>query len=269
MPDTRVIAATTYYRKMKGGAQSHLVLASDGRCYVVKSLDNPQHERVLVNEWIAGHLATEMGLSVPHKQLVEVSPSFTDLNPQFGAELGGKLYSYRSGICFGSQFAGGMFPGRTVDLLPLSSLRGIKNIDEFVGALVFDKWTCYADARQAVFTRLRTASSFQVFFIDHGYSFNGDAWVMKDAPLRGCYGNRHVYSALQGWVDIERWLERMWSISEKQIWDIAASVPPEWCRGFELRLVDLMKTLLKRRHRVGELILSLKAAQPNLFPSWP
>ena len=39
---------------MRGGAQSHLIEADDGRFYIVKFQNNPQHRRILVNEWIAG-----------------------------------------------------------------------------------------------------------------------------------------------------------------------------------------------------------------------
>ena len=48
------IQARRFLRRMRGGAQAHLLEADDGRWYVVKFLENPQHRRILVNEWIAG-----------------------------------------------------------------------------------------------------------------------------------------------------------------------------------------------------------------------
>ena len=44
------VIATQQIRRMRGGAQSHLMLASDGHLYVVKFRNNPQHVRVLANE---------------------------------------------------------------------------------------------------------------------------------------------------------------------------------------------------------------------------
>jgi hypothetical protein len=44
------IQAVQHVRKMRGGAQSHLMRASDGHYYVVKFQNNPQHLRVLANE---------------------------------------------------------------------------------------------------------------------------------------------------------------------------------------------------------------------------
>jgi hypothetical protein len=44
------VDACRLIRKMRGGAQAHLIQAADGHHYVVKFLNNPQHRRILVNE---------------------------------------------------------------------------------------------------------------------------------------------------------------------------------------------------------------------------
>ncbi len=48
------ISAVQHLRPLRGGAQSHLLRASDGACYVTKFQNNPQHIRVLANEML-GH----------------------------------------------------------------------------------------------------------------------------------------------------------------------------------------------------------------------
>ena len=40
-------------RKMRGGSQAQLLEAADGHHYVVKFQNNPQHRRILINEWIS------------------------------------------------------------------------------------------------------------------------------------------------------------------------------------------------------------------------
>ena len=60
-------------QKMRGGAQSQLMRGSDGKFWVVKFQNNPQHLRVLANELIATRLAQAVGLSVPVSDVVEVS----------------------------------------------------------------------------------------------------------------------------------------------------------------------------------------------------
>ncbi len=59
---------------MRGGAQSHLMRASDGHYYVVKFKNNPQHLRVLANELLATRLAERIGLPVPVTEVIEVEP---------------------------------------------------------------------------------------------------------------------------------------------------------------------------------------------------
>ena len=59
------VDARRLIRKMRGGAQAHLIEAADGHCYVVKFLNNPQHRRILINEWIASVFLRHLGFSTP------------------------------------------------------------------------------------------------------------------------------------------------------------------------------------------------------------
>jgi len=47
------ISAVQHLRPLRGGAQSHLLRASEGACYVTKFQNNPQPIRVLANEMLA------------------------------------------------------------------------------------------------------------------------------------------------------------------------------------------------------------------------
>ena len=47
------ITAVQGIRRMRGGAQGQLMLGADGKLWVVKFKNNPQHLRVLANELIA------------------------------------------------------------------------------------------------------------------------------------------------------------------------------------------------------------------------
>ena len=66
------VTAVQHVRRMRGGAQSHLMRCADGNFYVVKFQDNPQHTRVLANEMLATRLAAAIGLTVPATEVVEV-----------------------------------------------------------------------------------------------------------------------------------------------------------------------------------------------------
>ena len=67
------ISAVQHLRPLRGGAQSHLLRASDGFCYVTKFQNNPQHIRVLANEMLATRLGLALGLPMPRVAVIEIS----------------------------------------------------------------------------------------------------------------------------------------------------------------------------------------------------
>ena len=67
------ISAIQHLRPLRGGAQSHLLRASDGNWYVTKFQNNPQHIRVLANEMLATDLGLALGLPMPQVEVIEVS----------------------------------------------------------------------------------------------------------------------------------------------------------------------------------------------------
>ncbi len=81
------VAAVQHVRRMRGGAQSHLMRCSDGHFYVVKFQDNPQHTRVLANEMLATRLAQAAGLPVPATEVVEVDRWLIEHTPELRFEL--------------------------------------------------------------------------------------------------------------------------------------------------------------------------------------
>src|SRR5271166_5034186 len=56
-----MLRAVEQIRRMRGGAQSHLMRCSDGNYYVVKFQNNPQRRRILVNELLGTRLAARLG----------------------------------------------------------------------------------------------------------------------------------------------------------------------------------------------------------------
>jgi hypothetical protein len=56
-----------------------------------------------------------------------------------------------SGKQFGSRYPGDPARLTVYDFLPDEQLRETENLADFAGMLVFDKWTCNTNGRQAVF----------------------------------------------------------------------------------------------------------------------
>lgn len=277
------VNATRFLRKMRGGAQAHLLSAGppgSPRHFVTKFTNNPQHRRILANEWIGARLLAALGVSTPHVAVIELSPEFIAHASDLYIETGSHRLPIPPGWHLGSEFPGDPHTEAVYDYLPDSLLASVVNLPDFLAALAFDKWTGNADARQAIFFRRRLrdwlpgadASSqrkgFIAQMIDHGYLFDGPNWCFRDAPLQGFYPRPLVYQAARSLDDFEPWLGRIAACPESVIDDALRSLPPAWCDGDEDALAALLESLWKRRTRVPSLLQAAVAARPASFPNW-
>ena len=263
------VLAVQGIRRMRGGAQSQLMLGADGRLWVVKFKNNPQHVRVLANELIVSRLAEHVGLSVPATDVVEVTEWLVENTPELRMELGkGRMERCVPGLQFGSQFVGGLMPGQVVDYVPEQQLAEIRNLAEFAGILCIDKWAGNCNGRQAVFERKVRERKYRATFIDQGFCFNAGDWTFPDSPLRGVYHRSVVYAGVTGWKSFEPWLTRIEEMSAETMWAIAEAVPPEWYGGNPADMERLMEQMLKRRHRLRELIAGFRDSERAPFPLW-
>ena len=262
------VVATQQIRKMRGGAQSHLMLGSDGHAYVVKFQNNPQHLRVLANEFLATKLAEALGLTVPFCDVVEVSEWLVENTKELSFEVAAGVQRCRPGLQFGSRLVGGLMPGQTVDYLPEQQLGDVKNLPEFAGMLLLDKWTCNSNGRQAVFHKKPRERKYQAAFIDQGYCFHAGDWTFTDAPLRGVYARNLVYREVTGWESFEPWLGRIEKMDPQVVWTIAEGIPPEWYGGSISDMEELVERLMVRRARIRELVDSFRESSREPFPNW-
>ncbi len=262
------ILAVQQIRRMQGGAQGHLMLGADGNAYVVKFQNNPQHMRVLANEFVASRLAKAAGLTAPEAELVEVTRWLVENTAELEIDLGRDRVKCKPGLQFGSRFVGGLMPGQVVDYLPEEKLIEVTNLAEFAGFLALDKWTGNCNGRQAVFSRKQRERRYRAVFIDFGYCFHAGDWEFEDAPLRGVYYRNVVYQHVAGWESFEPWLTRLETMDADTIWAAAAEVPPEWYGGNLSEMETLVEKLLARRARIRELIEDFGRSDRQPFPKW-
>jgi hypothetical protein len=280
--------AVEHVRRMRGGAQAQLMRCDDEAYYIVKFQNNPQHLRILANEMLATRLAARLGLCVPQVEVVEVRPEIIAYTPDLVIQLGLGRKPCAAGKQFGSQFPG--HPARLTvhDFLPDEQLRAVRNLSDFLGVLVFDKWTCNTNGRQAIFFRDPggdagaadstassstapgyTAMGYTAMMIDFGFCFNAGEWDFPDAPLRGLYARHRVYDGVAGMEAFEPWLARLENrITERVLGEEAAQIPPEWYGGDWDELERLLERLYRRRERVRELLLSARNSGRDPFPNW-
>ena len=253
---------------MRGGAQGHLMRCEDAHYYVVKFRNNPQHERVLANEFLATRLAERVGLPVPAAEVVEVPAWLVEHTAELTIVLGNQAIQVEAGLQFGSRFVVSPVEGQVFDYLPPEMLDRVRNLETFAGMLVLDKWTGNANGRQAAFWRKLRERKYTASFIDQGYCFNAGEWTFPDYPLRGVYARNEVYEGVRGWESFEPWLSRVEKMEEDVVWSLAGEIPPEWYGGEWDELEKLARALILRRGTVRELIEAFRISPRRPFPEW-
>lgn len=269
---------------MRGGANAHLMLADDRHYYVVKFRNNPQHQRILVNELISYTLLDYLQLPVPKWDVIDVPKELIEASPEMTMEVGRKDRECAAGLHFASRFPIDPHNRAVYDYLPWSLLQLVINLRTFCGMVAFDKWVSNADGRQAVFFRDRasrwilpddTSSSvtprslaYAANMIDHGFAFNAQNWEFPDSAERGLYSRREVYQDVAGFDDFQPWLGRIEDCPVHVLDDAAKRIPPEWFDNDWDALDRLFDQLYARRKRVADLVRESKNAERDPFPKW-
>jgi hypothetical protein len=275
------LTAHRHIRKMRGGAQSHLLEADDGQFYIVKFQNNPQHRRILVNELVASVFLKYLQISTAEAALIQVSDEFLRQYPDVCIELGARRVPAAAGWQFGSRYPGDPTRAAVYDFVPDTLLHKVRNLSDFLGALVFDKWVSNADGRQAVFFRARVREwlpgsvdthaltmGFVALMIDQGFAFNGPEWNFTNSPVQGLYSRKLVYDAVASLDHFEPWLERVMHFPEAVVDQAYKQVPPEWIPGERDEFERLLESLMLRRKRVPDLISEARRAVQSPFANW-
>ena len=274
------VNARHFIRKMRGGAQSHLLEADDGHYYIVKFQNNPQHRRILVNEWIAGEILSYLRISSPEQRIVAVSREFLDRNPDVGLRTGTRHIGVEPGWHFGSRHPGTPQSTAIYDFIPDALLGQVANADQFLASLVYDRWVANSDGRQSIFFRAQLKDwlaqpgipprkmGFVALMIDHGYSFNGPNWDFPESAVTGLYPRRTVYSRVRSIDDFDPWLTRVIHFPEEVLDRALRQIPPDWIGEDEAALEKMLERLLGRRKRVPDLLHACRKASVDPFPRW-
>jgi len=273
------VNAIRLIRKMRGGAQAHLIEAEDGHFYVVKFRNNPQHRRILINEHIASSFLDFLQISAPPTAVVHLSAEFLADNPEVYLQLGTRRLEVLPGWHFGSQYPGD--PARTAvyDFVPDALLEKVMNLADFLGVFVFDKWAGNSDARQSIFFRARLREpaapivpgarlGFVAHMMDHGFVFDGPHWSFTDSPIQGLYFRTDVYRGVRSLDDFQPWLDRIRHFPEEAVDQAVKQIPSAWFEGDESELHKLLMRLMSRRRRIPDLIEDCRRGRVNPFPNW-
>jgi len=274
------VNARRFIRKVRGGAQAHLLEADDGHCYVVKFQNNPQHRRILINEFVAAEILTHLQIACPGHQIVQLSAEFLAANPEIYLQLGTRRIPAEPGWHFGSRFPGDPDVLAVYDFIPDALLEQVANAEQFRAVLVFDRWVANADGRQCIFFRAHLSDwlarpgipprkpGFVALMIDHGFAFNGPHWDFPESAVTGIYARRAVYKTVRSLEDFQPWIDRILHFPDEVFDKAQRQIPIEWIREDSDQLERVFETLLRRKKRIRELLEDCRKAPWNPFPQW-
>ncbi len=265
-----LLQATALIRKMRGSSHPVLVECNDNNLYVVKFQNNPQHIRILANEMLGGRLARLLGLPVPQGKCISVSSKLIKFSSSSPLDTEGLSVPYVPGLQFGTRYPGEPGQVLVMDFLPSEYSSHIWNPEFFLGALVFDKWTCHSRDRQMIFFRASRdyGEPFEVQMIDQGSCFNSAEWSFFNGIDQGLYPRREVYAAVHGLESFEPFLSAVENLGSSDLEACARDVPEEWYEGDKSKLDHLMEKLYLRRNKVRQAILDTRKGSQTVFPNW-
>jgi hypothetical protein len=246
-----ILSAEKYIRKMRGGSQSILVQANDGRYYVVKMIGNPQGPNILANELLGNFLAKSVGLPTAEGKGIYLSDSFIDSHPDLWFELSSGVLRPNKGVHYGSTFVGQPCgPERPSEYISPSRISMITNRDSFLGMYLLDVWANHQDSRQAVLLKASTDCTQKAFFIDHGHMFGGPEWSFQERPGSALHLETAIYSDLWEEQQIASWISRIQTIVPEILSSIAPRIPAEWFSGDLRELIGVLDDRLPRLHEL-------------------
>jgi hypothetical protein len=247
-----ILSASKYIRKMKGGSQSILVQANDGKYYVVKMAANPQGANTLANELLGSLIAKSVGLPAAEGKGIYLSDSFIDSYPDLWFVLLSGRRRPDEGIHFGSLFVGQPSgQERPSEYISPSRVNMIANRDAFLGMYILDVWANHQDHRQAVLRRHSNDPAQEAFFIDHGHMFGGPEWEFRERPGVAFHLEKAVYFDLWQEEQIASWISHFQSVLPEVLSWVESTIPSDWYSG---DLSQLIGRLTVRLDNLAELV---------------
>ena len=256
--------AVSAIRYMRGGSRSLLVADATGQPWVLKCRDNPQHDKVALNEFLGNCIAQDIGLSVPPFSLMRTSESIGS-KLQFAPGRGQENIHH---IHFASAFVGSLKPGHDLEGLPPNYPHSIANMHEFAGVLALDLWLDNTDRRQAIFARRARSRKYTAFWIDFGSCFGRDNWLLAPLGSPRLFRDRAVYDAIRSLADFEPWLSKIEGFSIDRLRQIADQMPGEWRLGNEESLKGLLFDLTLRQQSLRRSLSSFIERRQDIFSGW-
>ncbi|HMJ61771.1 MAG TPA: HipA family kinase [Bryobacteraceae bacterium] len=254
---TSAIPIHTIERRMRGGSQSLFVRDAAGNPYIAKCVGNPQGTRTLINEWIVGKLLKHLRVSTPEVHALKIDRGIPG-DELLEFDMGNRKVPIAPGVHFGSRCPVDPEQKTILDFLPRHLIHKVGNLPDLLLAFVFDRWVNQVDTRQAIYIRERSANasgSFRVYLIDHGQSFGGTHWELRDGGLTALHRDRSIYADPAARTECHSAVDRINRLPETSLFSIENDIPDEWFQpGDREEMTRLLELLCGRRTKLHDSI---------------
>jgi HipA-like protein len=252
----RPVEIARVIRRMCGGSQSFLIRGSDGACYVAKFANNPQGNRTLINECIAGHLLSVLGVKTPDLTILSLGNACVGRDELYFSTS--RREPIVSGLHLGSKCPVDPEAVTIFDFLPRTLYSRVGNLDDIGVVFAFDQWVAHIDKRQFIFARqpnskkLSTPNVAQgvlltAWAIDNGMCF-GKNWTFSEG---GSYTFHHPFD-IYSYCNLEESAGRgaglIRSLPNSELYKACQNIPQDWfLAGDEVALKAMLEVLQRRR----------------------
>lgn len=251
--------AKTFITNMPRGRSKPMLFETiDGIRWVVKYKNNPQGDKVLINEWVASNLAKSLNLPIPECGLIMLSQQLLDINDIFIPNTTTKL---DAGLSFGSRYIDDL------DANPTNyQMINLINPGVVPGMVVMDTWIDNPDRDEKpgnlnniVVSPSNLRAKYTLRLIDLG-KISSCKWsaseLISKINSRELRGHNRLFARLiPSRLSFEAYIVAVESISSEEIEAVVASVPEEWnlSKDEAIALIDFLN---QRKMLVRQIIES-------------
>lgn len=248
----------SFEREMGTGITNPLLMRSTDGLYVVKTIDDKEEPKVLVNEFVCYKLAKLLGLPIPDAALVRIGDEIINSSPRL-LELGVK-----PGLHFGSKFI-----QRAMTSIQPPMLNMVKNTDDIPSIILFDQIIYNEDRTKNKGNLLFDLKEKRLLIIDHSHVFKiGTLWneiqlnqIMEEelCLVREFHGHNYKFllKYVNGYNPFHKILEKLRCLNRSDIDWCFYQIPDEWGLNTKERNA-LANFLLHRIQNVNKFLELLK-----------
>lgn len=257
--DRHAVDIKRIIRPVRGEAQARMVEGEDGCYYIAKFAGNPQGNRTLANEWVVQSILSFLNISTPPLRVLRLPEQLRNDDLYFSVD--NRRISVDSEWHLGSLCPVNPETTAIFDFLPMTLMQNVANLDDFAKIFAVDRWVYQTDRRQAVFVRKERSTEgkcrFQAHFIDHGQSFSGSLWELRDAHLPSLYSNRPIYTLIDAPTICDRIVSQIENLTIVQLLSPLSTLPTAWLTPSDQRpLRQLIEKLHSTRRTLRKLVMS-------------